>query len=526
MTITQPPAPPGIPIMVPPREITTSSLTLQWIGVPNVNRYWVYQQNAAGIFVSLGSTTENHFRVGNLAAGATYTFRVFAECDSRGRSNHSEGRFTTWVPLAAPVMQPSENVTTSSLTLRWNNVLSASRYVVYQQNAAGTFVFLGTTVLSTTHFTVNNLAPNTYHTFRIFAECSRRERSPHAEIRVRTQPATLTVSPTAWSPGSGGGNTTISVTSNITWNAPTSNVNWLTATNVSPTNRTGNGSFRINAVANPSTSSRTGTITVTGGGLTRTISVTQAGAPANVTITWNANDGSAVAPWSRAPGTALGTLPRSYPRTDDRALIGWFTTTAQTGGTRVLPTTVVPSTSTTYHARWSNPNRHFEFWWPRGRNISFGFNATDATWLPLMRQGMTNWNYAGNRPPHMPRFNEAPSSANRVIARAFPQYHFLGRVDFALETPPGSGRVYARGPTEQQFNIRMNQHRIALEFPNQATQREVITSVFVHELGHVLGLEHPSGAHANVNSVMQPGGSPNRRTPTAFDIDSVRMLFE
>ena len=75
---------------------------------------------------------------------------------------------------------------------------------------------------------------------------------------------------------------TIMITSNTTWNMPTSDANWLTVSNVNPTNRTGNGSFIINAAANTD-AQRTGTITVTGGGITRTVTVTQIGA-ANVTL--------------------------------------------------------------------------------------------------------------------------------------------------------------------------------------------------------------------------------------------------
>ncbi|MCL1816479.1 MAG: pre-peptidase C-terminal domain-containing protein, partial [Clostridiales bacterium] len=86
---------------------------------------------------------------------------------------------------------------------------------------------------------------------------------------------TLTLSPTTWSPGSAASYTTITVTSNTTWSTPTSNQSWLTVSGVTPTNRTGNGSFRLDATANTG-ALRTATVTVTGGGFTRTVTVTQA----------------------------------------------------------------------------------------------------------------------------------------------------------------------------------------------------------------------------------------------------------
>jgi len=95
-------------------------------------------------------------------------------------------------------------------------------------------------------------------------------------ITVRQAPSSqLTVSPTPWDAPPVGGWRTINVTSNIQWTVRSNN-NWLTISNTTPANRTGNGSFRINAASNTGTGQRTGTVTVTGGGITRTITVRQA----------------------------------------------------------------------------------------------------------------------------------------------------------------------------------------------------------------------------------------------------------
>ncbi|MCL2578345.1 MAG: hypothetical protein FWE27_09945 [Defluviitaleaceae bacterium] len=70
---------------------------------------------------------------------------------------------------------------------------------------------------------------------------------------------------------------TVNVSSNTTWNMPTSNVNWLTVSNVTPPNRNGNGSFQINTTtANIGNSPRTGTITVSAPGAhSRTVRIVQ-----------------------------------------------------------------------------------------------------------------------------------------------------------------------------------------------------------------------------------------------------------
>jgi|GEM_PF-5660130 len=84
----------------------------------------------------------------------------------------------------------------------------------------------------------------------------------------------LTLDTEIWNPEATVSSTTVAVTSNVPWTV-SSNAAWLTA---SPNSGTNNGSFTINTEANTSTSERNGTITVTGGGITKKISVTQAGA--------------------------------------------------------------------------------------------------------------------------------------------------------------------------------------------------------------------------------------------------------
>lgn len=96
----------------------------------------------------------------------------------------------------------------------------------------------------------------------------------------------LAVSPTSLNVAAAGGNSTINVTSNISW-AVTDNQSWMS---VSPASGSNNGSFTVNVQSNGGTSSRSGTVTVTGGSLTQSISVTQAGTtPPSGTVTIGTN---------------------------------------------------------------------------------------------------------------------------------------------------------------------------------------------------------------------------------------------
>jgi hypothetical protein len=91
---------------------------------------------------------------------------------------------------------------------------------------------------------------------------------------------TLTLAPGTLSFGAAAANSFVAVTSNVGWNV-TDDATWLT---VSPTAGTNNGSFSVNATANTGTA-RSGTVTVTGGNLTRTLAVAQSGATIQDTLT-------------------------------------------------------------------------------------------------------------------------------------------------------------------------------------------------------------------------------------------------
>ncbi len=87
-----------------------------------------------------------------------------------------------------------------------------------------------------------------------------------AASSLTISPSTLSLAPAAASAG-------VTVTANVGWTVSDDQA-WLTT---SATSGSGNGSFTVNATANAGTASRSGTIVVSGAGITRTVNVTQAG---------------------------------------------------------------------------------------------------------------------------------------------------------------------------------------------------------------------------------------------------------
>ncbi len=94
-------------------------------------------------------------------------------------------------------------------------------------------------------------------------------------------PFTLTVTPSNRDVPHTAGNTTFTVTSNTSWTV-NDDATWLT---VSPTSGNNNQTLTATFTENTTTSQRIGTITVTGGGITRTVTVTQSATAFTLTVT-------------------------------------------------------------------------------------------------------------------------------------------------------------------------------------------------------------------------------------------------
>ncbi len=91
----------------------------------------------------------------------------------------------------------------------------------------------------------------------------------------------LDVTPSNQSVAYAAGNTTFSVTSNTNWTV-SDDASWLSA---SPSSGSNNGTITATYTDNTNTTQRLGTITITGGGITRTVTVTQAAVPFSLTVT-------------------------------------------------------------------------------------------------------------------------------------------------------------------------------------------------------------------------------------------------
>ncbi|MCL1934916.1 MAG: InlB B-repeat-containing protein [Defluviitaleaceae bacterium] len=166
---------------------------------------------------------------------------------------------------------------------------------------------------------------------------------------------TLTIDRTSWNPTSSSSSSSFTITTNQPLNTiiSSSNVSWLSLSNNTAATR------NMSVTNNTSTSQRVGVISIIGSepGLTRTITVTQAGVQ-NRTVTFNANGGTPT-PANRtvANGQSLGSQFPTNPTRTSHRFIGWFNTSATTGGTEFTRNSIINS-NTNLWARWqvNSPN--------------------------------------------------------------------------------------------------------------------------------------------------------------------------
>ena len=101
-----------------------------------------------------------------------------------------------------------------------------------------------------------------------------------------------------------------------------------------------------------------------------------------ITVTFNANGGNGGQVRSALSITPVGALPPN-PTRAGHAFVGWYTTSAQTGGVRVTSNFILPDHNVVFWARWADPffavygsmGFRFPLDNPASRHISGGFRT-------------------------------------------------------------------------------------------------------------------------------------------------------
>ena len=266
---------PGPPILLEPTNNATDisiTPTLTWQSVEGASYYSLRVFDSDLLIFEDQNITGTSRQIGPLNYSTSYDWIVNAR-NGVGEGFSSEPFFFTTIPEPILIVDPpNQDVsyqtgdTTFSVTsnLTWSVSDNAAWLTVSPPGGTGNEVLIAT-------YTENTTTSQRIGTITVTGGGI----TEQVTVTQAAGPAVLTVTPLNQSVTYASGDTTFAVTSNVTWTV-SDNADWLT---VSPPGGTGNGTLTATFTENTTTNERTGTITVTGGGITQQVMVIQAGIP-------------------------------------------------------------------------------------------------------------------------------------------------------------------------------------------------------------------------------------------------------
>ncbi len=158
-----------------PSNFTTSSIglttaTINWNATNEVINYGIKYRQLGSIPWITSTVTDNFINLTGLLPDTTYEIQVQAACSFL--SNFSSSFiFKTSAPTCdAPTSLKMESITSSIVTLSWNEVPGATSYIiVYRIASTNTWV---TTTATATSKTITGLQPSTAYDFIVKAMCN------------------------------------------------------------------------------------------------------------------------------------------------------------------------------------------------------------------------------------------------------------------------------------------------------------------------------------------------------------------
>lgn len=150
-------------------NVTYNSAMLIWSIVPNATFYTIeYRQGAAGVWISLGTTTGTFFNLTNMVGNTYYEWHVKTNCSLFSTT----ANFTTLSGTCSPPNGlNTSSITSNSALLAWNYVAGAISYTV-QYKAASSSTWITLSQVYVNSYSLPGLLASTTYNWQVKADCS------------------------------------------------------------------------------------------------------------------------------------------------------------------------------------------------------------------------------------------------------------------------------------------------------------------------------------------------------------------
>lgn len=131
-------------------EITKYSITYQWSAVPNATSYYVYKFNVlTGGYEYYTATSGTAIQVADLPAGEECYMAVYAVNDIVNVRSEAVVTGSVYTKPEKVIGFTISDNTSTSVVLRWEDLPSASGYIIYRAGTGGNFKKIGTCEMAT-----------------------------------------------------------------------------------------------------------------------------------------------------------------------------------------------------------------------------------------------------------------------------------------------------------------------------------------------------------------------------------------
>jgi len=156
------------PVNVTAVGSSSNSITISWNAATFAGVYYVYiAENSSGPYTQIGSTSSLSYTSSNLATATTFYYKVEAKTGTYGTGGQLSDPVSATTLLTAPTGVKAESLTSSSITVSWNDFPTATAYRIYKsESSSGTYTEIGTST-SNSYTDAVGLASNVTYYYRV-----------------------------------------------------------------------------------------------------------------------------------------------------------------------------------------------------------------------------------------------------------------------------------------------------------------------------------------------------------------------